>query len=133
MTATQTSKWAGLGYQQVRGLADRHIARYLRASRKTMTRFFTDRGLVDFTERMVQIRKSRQGMMAKNQMFQEVLDDYANVVVAEANDTQAEGKPDVGVQAPAPSGPVPAGTGTDTGSGVPPVESGASSGMLIEE
>lgn len=42
-----------------------------------MLRFFTERGLLDFAERMRQIRQSCQGMMAKNRMFQEVLNRYA--------------------------------------------------------
>ena len=72
--------WAGLGYQPVPGLANRYIARYLRGRRKFMRRFFTERGLLDLTDRMDQIKKSRQGMLAKNRMFQKVLDDYAQIV-----------------------------------------------------
>jgi hypothetical protein len=42
-----------------------------------MERFFQERGLLESAERMRQIRLSRQGMMAKNRMFQEVLGEYA--------------------------------------------------------
>lgn len=92
---TGKPKWAGLGYEQVPGLANRIIARYLRGQRRNMERFFTDRGLYDSADRMRQIRLSRQGMMAKNRMFQEVLNEYARraspTVGAQAEDQQAEG------------------------------------------
>ena len=74
---TGKPKWAGLGYEQVPGLANRIISRYLRGQRRNMERFFTERGLYDSADRMRQIRLSRQGMMAKNRMFQEVLNEYA--------------------------------------------------------
>ena len=90
---TGKPKWAGLGYEQVPGLANRIISRYLRGQRKNMERFFAERGLHDSADRMRQIRLSRQGMMAKNQMFQEVLNEYARraspTVVPEANDQRA--------------------------------------------
>jgi hypothetical protein len=74
-----TEKWPGFQYEQVRGLANRHIARYLRTQRKNMRRFFQERGLYAFADRMNQIRNSRQGMLAKNRYFQEVLNDYAKL------------------------------------------------------
>lgn len=76
-SSTQPTRWGGLGYQQVPGLANRIISRYLRGQRRNMLCFFTERGLLDLAERMRQIRESRQGMMAKNRMFQEVLNQYA--------------------------------------------------------
>lgn len=72
-------RWAEFGYEQVRGLANRHISRYLRTQRKNMRRFFQERGLYTLAERMNQIRSSRQGMLAKNLMFQAVLNDYAKL------------------------------------------------------
>lgn len=81
--------WSGLRYEQVPGLANRLIARYLRTQRKTMTRFFTERGLLDLTEKMQRIRKSRQGMLAKNRMFREVLDEYAERVNPVSNVSSA--------------------------------------------
>lgn len=96
-------KWAGLGYEQVPGLANRIIARYLRGQRRNMERFFTDRGLYDSAERMRQIRLSRQGMLAKNRMFQEVLGEYAQratppaVAGNEATDQQGAGTAGVDV------------------------------------
>jgi len=77
---TQQQPWSGFKYEPVRGLRDRLISRYLRGQRKNMRRFFTERGLLEFTDRMDRIRKSRQGMIAKNRMFQGVLDDYAKLV-----------------------------------------------------
>jgi hypothetical protein len=73
----QQKRWAKFGYEPVRGLANRHISRYLRTQRKNMRRFFQERGLYTLLDRMNQIRKSKQGMIPKNQMFQEVLNSYA--------------------------------------------------------
>ncbi len=77
MTEAMQQRWPGFGYEPVRGLANRHISRYLRTQRKNMRRFFQERGLFALADRMDQIRNSRQGMLAKNRMFQEVLDLYA--------------------------------------------------------
>lgn len=105
-------KWAGFKYEQVPGLANRIIARYLRGQRRNMERFFTERGLHDSAERMRQIRLSRQGMTAKNRMFQECLNEYARraspqPAVAQAEDHQAEGSARVGL----PGDRVPDGVG----------------------
>jgi hypothetical protein len=75
----QPKRWAEFGYEPVRGLANRHISRYLRTQRKNMRRFFQERGLYTLLDRMNQIRNSRQGMLAKNLMFQKVLNDYAKL------------------------------------------------------
>jgi hypothetical protein len=75
----QQARWPSFGYQQVPGLANRHISRYLRTQRKNMLRFFQERGLYTLADRMSQIRKSTQGMIAKNRMFQEVLNSYAKL------------------------------------------------------
>jgi hypothetical protein len=69
--------FASMGYQQVPGLANRLIARYLRTQRKNMRRLFQERGLHKLADRMNQIRNSRQGMLAKNRYFQECLNEYA--------------------------------------------------------
>jgi hypothetical protein len=76
MTEAQT-RWPSFGYVQVPGLANRLISRYLRTQRKNMLRLFQERGLFTLADRMNQIRKSRQPMLAKNRMFQEVLNSYA--------------------------------------------------------
>lgn len=78
MTEAQT-RWPTFGYVQVPGLANRLISRYLRTQRKNMRRFFQERGLYTLLDRMNQIRNSKQGMMAKNRMFQEVLNSYAKL------------------------------------------------------
>jgi hypothetical protein len=114
----QQRPWPGFGYVQVPGLANRHISRYLRTQRKNMRRFFQERGLFALADRMNQIRKSKQGMMAKNRYFQEVLNDYAKltapptvtpsvpgsvlqsapvVIAGETEDQQATGDTDLGV------------------------------------
>ena len=73
----QITPFASMGYQQVPRLANRLIARYLRTQRKNMRRLFQERGLHKFVDRMNQIRNSRQGMLAKNRYFQQVLNEYA--------------------------------------------------------
>jgi len=80
----QQKPWAGLGYEPVTPIINRRIARYLRAQRKNMLRFFTERGLYTLADRMNQIRKSRQGMIAKNRYFQEVLNEYSKLVTPSA-------------------------------------------------
>jgi hypothetical protein len=73
-------RWPGFKYVPVRGLMNRHISRYLRIQRKNMRRFFNERGFSHLAMRLDQIRKSRQGMLAKNRMFQEVLNEYAKAM-----------------------------------------------------
>jgi hypothetical protein len=80
MTTEQQKPFADLGYEPVPAIVNRILARYLRAQRKNMQRFFEDRGLFTLANRMKQIRKSRQDMMAKNLMFQGVLNDYSKLV-----------------------------------------------------
>ena len=79
MTEQTQVRWPSFGYEPVPGLANRHISRYLRTQRKNMRRFFAERGLYVLLDRMDQIRNSRQGMLAKNRMFQEVLNSYAKL------------------------------------------------------
>jgi hypothetical protein len=76
----QRTPFASLGYRPVGPIVNRLLARYLRTQRKNMRRFFQERGLYVLTDRMNQIRKSRQGMMAKNRYFQQVLNDYSKLV-----------------------------------------------------
>jgi hypothetical protein len=133
---TVKHKWSGLGYEQVPGLANRIIARYLRGQRRNMERFFTERGLMESAERMRQIRLSRQGMMAKNRMFQEVLGEYARGAtsqsVAEAANLEGAQRADV-VLPPAPDAQSePTGSGPDAGSGVQELAT-ADTGLVIEE
>lgn len=124
-----TQPWAGFKYAPVRGLADRRISRYLRTQRKNMRRFFADRRLFDLLARMEEIRKSRQGMMAKNRMFQEVLNDYAERATPKPNTeaARADATPGSAVEntAPAvevqpPGEPIDGerGPGADAGDGV---------------
>jgi hypothetical protein len=75
----QQKPFASLGYEPVGPIVNKLLARYLRTQRKNMRRFFTERGLFDLADRMNQIRKSRQGMMAKNRYFQQVLNEYAQL------------------------------------------------------
>jgi hypothetical protein len=74
----QVKPWAGMGYEPVGPIVNKLLARYLRTQRKNMRRLFQERGLYTLADRMDQIRNSRQGMLAKNQMFQEVLSLYAS-------------------------------------------------------
>jgi len=79
-TTTTTTPFASMGYQPVGPIVNRLLARYLRTQRKNMRRFFQERGFYVLAERMNQIRKSRQGMLAKNRMFQQVLNEYSKLV-----------------------------------------------------
>jgi hypothetical protein len=144
---TQQQPWSGFKYEPVRGLRDRLISRYLRGQRKNMRRFFTERGLLEFTDRMDRIRKSRQGMMAKNALFQKVLDDYAKQVTdANGGGERSNGgaAPSTGIEA----APVEGGAGgvavsdpgTDSNSSsieptpsVPEVAITGGDGVVIEE
>lgn len=80
MTEAKQTPFASMGYQPVGAIMNKLIARYLRTQRKNMRRFFAERGLFVLADRMDQIRKSRQGMMAKNRMFQQVLNEYSKLV-----------------------------------------------------
>lgn len=133
---TTVAKWAGLGYEQVPGLANRLISRYLRSQRKIMLRFFAERGLPDLAERLRQIRVSRQGMLAKNRMFQEVLNQYAERATPKAApeaapDVDRRNSPDVVLQHPEPA---PSGTGEDHDRSAPTLAGAdVSTGIVIEE
>jgi hypothetical protein len=94
----QRKPWAGIGYQPVGAIVNKMLARYLRTQRKNMRRFFQERGLFTLADRMDQIRKSRQGMLAKNLMFQGVLNEYS----ALANPTVTPSVPGSVLQQPAP-------------------------------
>lgn len=137
--APAPTRWGALGYQQVPGLANRIISRYLRTQRKTMARFFTERGLFDLAERIRQIRHSRQGMLAKNQMFQEVLNDYSALVQratpvvapqAEAANPQGEGTTAVVLHG---AGALADRDRSDAVHGVPGLAVSAGNGIVIEE
>ena len=73
----QQQRWAEFKYEPVGPVVMKLMGRYLRTQRKNMLRFFQERGLYALADRMKQIRNSRQGMLAKNRMFQEVLNSYA--------------------------------------------------------
>jgi hypothetical protein len=75
----QIKPWASFGYEPVGAIVNKLLARYLRTQRKNMLRFFQERGLFDLADRMKQIRNSRQDMLAKNRMFQEVLNEYSKL------------------------------------------------------
>jgi len=90
------TRWPSFGYVQVPGLANRLISRYLRTQRKNMLRFFQERGLYKLAERMKQIRNSRQGVIAKNRMFQNVLTEYAKLT----NPTPVQSVPGSVLQSP---------------------------------
>jgi hypothetical protein len=96
MTEQQQARWPGFKYAPVGPVVNRLLARYLRAQRRNMKRFFEERGLFALADRMSQIRKSRQGMMAKNRYFQQVLNDYARL----ANPTVSPTVPGAVLQQP---------------------------------
>ena len=131
--------WSGFKYEQVPGLANRHIARWLRYQRRNMLRFFLANNLTDLADRLSRIRKSNKGMMEKNRAFQKVLDDYSKLVnpgaapvaAAEADAVQVQGNGGVGVLRDADAPADADGGRGDDGSGVPGVE--AQDGVVVEE
>src|ERR1700677_2954950 len=97
----QRKPWEGMGYEPVGAITTKLIARYLRTQRKNMRRFFEERGLFAFADRLNQIRKSRQGMLEKNRMFQVVLNDYSRFANPSVSGDSADvpaGVPDLAPQ-----------------------------------
>ncbi len=90
----QRTPFASLGYQPVGAITNKLLARYLRTQRKNMRRFFEERGFFELADRMRQIRKSRQGMLAKNRMFQGVLNDYAKLTAPSVVTSDVPGVPE---------------------------------------
>jgi hypothetical protein len=84
MEETKNTPFASLGYEPVGPVVQKLLARYLRTQRKNMRRFFEERGLYQFAERMSRIRKSNADMMTKNRRFQQVLNDYAKLTTVQA-------------------------------------------------
>jgi len=99
----QRTPFASMGYKPVGAIVNRLISRYLRTQRKNMRRLFAERGMYVLLDRMDQIRKSRQGMMAKNRMFQQVLNDYAKLANPVVQSTPVPGS----VLQPAPEAAAP--------------------------
>lgn len=91
----QHKPFASMGYEPVGPIVNRLLARYLRAQRKNMRRFFAERGLIYLADRMNQIRRSRQGMMAKNSMFQKVLNEYAKLTAPPVVSSAIPGVPEI--------------------------------------
>src|SRR5208337_963244 len=133
MTEPQ-KRWPGFNYEPVPGLMNRHISRYLRTQRKNMLRFFQERGLYVLAERMSQIRKSRQGMMAKNRMFQGVLNDYAALTMPARAPVPGQVEPLQTVRAEASEGVAATSSGESEISldGVAQTEPGANAGDSVQ-
>ena len=75
------SKWRGLSYEPVRGLADRLVARWLRSQRKSIRRTLWERGHVDLAQQLEQLKQNpRQGALEKNRHFQEIMNEYISRV-----------------------------------------------------
>lgn len=125
-------RWPGLGYEQVRGLSDRLISRYLRTQRRGMRRFFAENGFYHLAARMDEIRRSRQGMLAKNQMFQEVLNAYAVERTRETTPVAGDGSV-VLQRVPVPADDGADSGGSDAGASVQALAPDGSAGPVIEE
>jgi hypothetical protein len=114
--ATVTNPWESMGYVPVGHIRHKLIGRWLRTQRKTMLRFFMERGFFELAERVRQLRDdSRLDRMTKNHQFQRILDDYSKLITpkpavsterihgaptladSEALHPQAEGITEVGV------------------------------------
>lgn len=120
-------QWPGFEYAPVRGLMNKHIARYLRFQRKNMRRFFNERGFPMLAMRLDTIKKdSAMSMLEKNRHFQEILNAYAKLVAppgaaavpapgTEAIDLEGKESADVVLQ-PGTSGDATSGAADDSGS-----------------
>jgi hypothetical protein len=91
----QRKPWSEFKYEPVGHVVHKLLARYLRTQRKNMLRFFQERGLYTLADRMNQIRKSRQPMLAKNRMFQDVLNQYAQLAAPPVLSSDVPGVPKV--------------------------------------
>lgn len=91
----QQARWPSFKYEPVGAITTKLLARYLATQRKNMLRFFQERGLFDLAERMKQIRNSRQGMLAKNRYFQQVLNDYSKLTTPPVVTSNVPGVPEV--------------------------------------
>jgi hypothetical protein len=124
-----TDRWPMLQYVPIRGAWERVQYRALRSSRKAMQRVFRQRGLIDFAERMEDLRKNpRLNGAEKRLVFEGILNDYAKFVTeqqaptaaAEADAVEVSGNPDVVV--PSGEGGGTEGPGQDAAVGVPELE-----------
>lgn len=98
-----------------------------------MLRFFMERGLFDLAERLNQIKRSRQGMLAKNREFQKVLNEYSERATArpatEAASSENPGDNALGLRT---SGGASRDS-IDAGGGVPEMASADGAGIVIAE
>jgi hypothetical protein len=141
--AEQPVPWKGFKYQPVRGLVDRHVARFLRTQRKNMRRFFLERGHLDLYAQLTDLRKqSNRNFIQKNQSFQRILNEHIArsqpaAPAAEAADTGAQklpGVPELDVRDPGSAVAVPgANDGGDAVRGVAELASDDVNGPVIEE
>jgi hypothetical protein len=142
--ASPKHKWTGLGYEMVPGMANRLISRYLRGQRRNMIRFFHERRMYEFEDRLQKIRKdSAMPMLEKNRKFQEILNEYATRAVpsgatptamAEADNQQAAGSAGVEMSIAGGLGQSN-GPGADASDGLPELANsgGDGSDVVIEE
>jgi hypothetical protein len=79
--------WSGFNYEPVPEIANRVARRKARAERKSMLRFFGDRGFGTLAARMLALKLNpRLNAVQKREQFARILDDY----VAEINRRKTE-------------------------------------------
>jgi hypothetical protein len=72
---TDTKPWTGFDYAPVRGLVDKQVARFLRAQRKNMRRFFLERGHMDLYAQLDELRRQpHRNFQQKNTTFQRIFE-----------------------------------------------------------
>lgn len=84
------SKWQVLNYAPVLAMAEKVQRRQFRTARRTMLRFFRDKGWFQFADRLDTLKKD-SGLNAsqKRKQFQRILDDYARESTKNAEATPA--------------------------------------------
>lgn len=95
MSGNTFVQWRGFEYEPVFGAFERAQRRITRAARKTMLRFFQERGFPAYAARTRDIRdNSSLNGEEKNDRFQRILNDYARETTqsaTEAAHTVSEG------------------------------------------
>lgn len=80
--------WEGLQYAPVAAVREKVLFRDARSARKTMLRFFLERGLFEFAEALrTLVKDSARTGAEKNERFKRILDRYAVYV------TRSQAKP----------------------------------------
>jgi hypothetical protein len=142
MIDAKPTPWAGLKYEPVRSLVDKQVARFLRAQRKNMRRFFLERGHLDLYAQLEELRRQpNRNFRQKNESFQRILNEHiARTSPPPASEAAPEAAvggvvlPDTGPVASGTDASVqPGGDRANAGAGVQEVAGAGGDGIVIDE